>query len=217
MFVVRCAALRPSRRGRPLLLTGIFSAFDQRTGARMGWSHVSTALAAAPYVQYVTIAVFALAMWSGRAVVLLVALLASDVVNPLLKMASAATLPAWLTDRPSGCGSRSGESVSCSVMPRFGVCSETRGTGFPSGHCQSMALMATFVTRTVIANPTMTRGHKAAAVASAWAVAALVIGQRMAVRCHSAPQAAAGVVLGVAAGWSAGEIADRLNMSSQRR
>lgn len=177
-------------------------------------SVVSTALATGPFVQYVAIAAIAIATWSGRAVILLAALLASDLINPALKKLSSATLPAWLTDRPSGCGSASGENVSCGVFPLFGVCSGTRGTGFPSGHCQSMAVTASFVTRSVLRTNSMTLARKAFTIAAAWLAAMLVVGQRVVVRCHSIPQAIAGLLIGAGAGWVANMAAERAFESS---
>lgn len=170
---------------------------------------VSTALATGPFVQYVTIAAVALTAWSGKAAFLMAVLLATDLVNPQLKRLSAAVLPGWLTDRPSGCGSATGEKVSCDIFPRFGACSDTKGTGFPSGHCQSMAVVASFVTRSVLLTDSPTF-RKAMAISAAWLAAALVFAQRLVVRCHSVPQVVAGVLVGSCTGWLASAAADRL-------
>ena len=170
----------------------------------------STALATGPFVQYVAVAAVGLATWSRKAAFLVLVMLASDLANPLLKKVAAALLPAWLTDRPSGCGSADGPPVSCDVFPRVGVCSDSKGTGFPSGHCQSMAVTAAFVTRWALRSEALTPLRRAVTVGAAWAAALAVLVQRVAVRCHSVPQALAGMLVGVVVGWSASAAADRL-------
>ena len=169
---------------------------------------LSAALAAAPLVQYAATASVAASAWSPRAAFLLPVLLFADVLNPVLKRASGRALPASLTDRPSGKGSRSGPSVSCDIFARFGKPSPTRGTGFPSGHAQSVGVMAAYVTRSLVRLRGAPVTRRAVGIAAAWAVALSVVAHRLYIRCHTVPQVVAGLAVGAGVGWLGNAIAE---------
>jgi len=126
----------------------------------------------------------------GAAVVLLVTrdprfllvLLASELLNPLLKRACAAVLPAWVVDRPSD-----GGAFGCSQLG--GAPSRVVGRGFPSGHAQAMGVLLGY------ASAARWRG-----VGWYAALAGAVGVQRVAVGCHSPLQVVAGLATGVGIG-----------------
>ena len=171
--------------------------------------NVSAALAAVPFVQYAAAASVAVSAWSLRAAFLIVVLLFADFFNPVLKTLAGATLPGSLTNRPDGCGSRSGQCVSCGIFPKFGRRSPTEGTGFPSGHSQSVGVMAGYVTRSLVRQRGGSRPRRAAGRAAAWAVALCVAAHRLYVRCHTVPQVLAGMAAGAAVGWAGNAVAER--------
>ena len=170
----------------------------------------STLVAALPVVQYVVIAALAVAAWSPRPALLAPVLLFADLLNPVLKSVAARLLPPSLTDRPSGCGTFMDVCVSCDILPRPGEESPVRGRGMPSGHCQSAALMAAYVTRAQARDKDAPLLRRVVTAALAWAAALAVAAQRILVRCHSPPQVAAGLATGAALGWLGGAVADRL-------
>lgn len=173
-------------------------------------NNVSPALATVPFVQYAATSGVAIATWSPRAAFLLLVLLFADLFNPVLKKISSATLPSALIDRPDGCGSRSGQMVSCNIFPKFGTKSPTTGTGFPSGHAQSVGVMAGYVTRSLIKQRGISIWKRAVGIAAAWGTALAVATQRVYVRCHTVPQVITGMVIGSAIGWFGNTIADEV-------
>ena len=138
---------------------------------------VSRLLAMAPLFVTVGAAVAALVTRDPR---FLLVLLASELLNPLLKRACAAVLPGWVVDRPR-------DGADCS--PLGGSSSPIAGRGFPSGHAQCMGVLV---------------GYAASSGWSGWgwyaALAAAVGVQRVSVGCHTPLQVAAGFATGAGLG-----------------
>ena len=138
---------------------------------------ISSLLAMTPLAVTVGAAVLALVTKNPR---FLLVMLASELLNPLLKRACAAALPAAVVDRPV-------DGADCSQLG--GRPSRARGRGFPSGHAQSMGVLV---------------GYAAASGWSGWgwyaALAAAVGVQRVAVGCHTPLQVVTGFAVGSAVG-----------------
>lgn len=176
---------------------------------------MSVAVLMTPIALYVGVAAYAALTREASAVALLPIMALADLANPLMKRAFRTILPPSVTKRPSGCGMVSGTKFGCGVLPNVGTCNLRKGTGFPSGHSQSVALFAAYVTGRLLRTDKKTSGQSGldpqrcpvwVPISLCWMLVAVVAMHRILTKCHSVPQVIAGLSIGATIGWTAAAV-----------
>jgi membrane-associated phospholipid phosphatase len=118
--------------------------------------------------------------------------------------------------RPTSCPlpNSDGDCEQCSILPKWDrLLNGDNQIGMPSGHTQSMCMLATSWTLYAL-RYVSNFWHRVVSSVFFWLWAAAVAYQRIASRCHSPTQVASGAIVGVVMGYFAHSMMGRHNIIS---